>query len=45
MTTPMRMTFGIRRPGGCASSVPTIATGITGAPDSSASRAMPVLPR
>ena len=28
MTMPMRMTFGIRRPSGCATSVPTIATGI-----------------
>ena len=45
MTMPIRMTFGIRRPGGWATSVPTIATGTTGAPDSSARRAMPVLPR
>ncbi len=45
MTTPMRMGVGMTLPIGCAMFVPTIATGTTGAPDSSARRATPVLPR
>ena len=45
MTVPIRMILGILRPIGCAMLVPTITTGMTGAPDSSARRATPVLPR
>ena len=42
---PPGAAFGIVWPMGCATFVPTIATGITGEPDSSASLATPVLPR
>ena len=45
MTMPMFVREGIRCPMGWAAWVPIIATGITGAPDSNASRATPVLPR
>ncbi len=42
--TPGRISFGSALPGGCILSVPIMATGITGAPEASASRATPVLP-
>ena len=45
ITTPIRMGLGITLPIGWATSVPIIATGSTGTPASSASRATPVLPR
>ena len=45
ITTPTRPMRGILRPIGCTLSVPIIATGSTGTPASSASRATPVLPR
>jgi len=45
MTMPTLRIRGMVRPIGCTSSVPIMATGSTGTPPSSASRATPVLPR
>ena len=45
MTMPMLVREGILCPIGWAVCVPIMATGMTGAPDRSARRATPVLPR